>query len=56
MTDHELIAEYIAKHGVTKCPPGRATGTKMNRMSRKEVNRQRREWRKAQEAKANHNS
>ena len=48
MTDQELIAEYIAKHGVTQCPPANAQGNEANRLSREDVNRQRREWRKAQ--------
>jgi hypothetical protein len=51
VTDQELIAEHIAKHGVTKCPPANAQGIEANRLSREEVNRQRREWRKEQKAK-----
>lgn len=29
-TDKELIAEYLAKHGATQCPPGYAFGYNPN--------------------------
>jgi len=40
------IAEYIAKHGVTKCPPALAKGVKTNRAVKKHIAKERREWRR----------
>ena len=51
MTEQELIADHIAKHGVTKCPPVIAQGAVTNQRSRRAVIRKRRQWRNSQEAK-----
>ena len=46
MTDQQMIQEYIAKNGVTECPPVIAKGYEPNPLIKQDVARQRREWRK----------
>jgi hypothetical protein len=51
MTTQEQIAEYIAKNGVTKCPPALAKGSEATRALKAHVAKERRQWRKDNKAK-----
>lgn len=51
MTTQDQIAEYIAKNGVTKCPPALAQGSEAKRALKEHVARERRQWRKENKAK-----
>lgn len=51
MTTQDKIAEYIAKHGVTKFPPALAKGSEANRAMKQHVAKERRQWRKENKVK-----
>lgn len=51
MTIQDQIADYIAKNGVTKCPPALAQGSEAKRALREHVAKKRRHWSKENKAK-----
>lgn len=53
MTDHqEMIQDFIAKNGVTKCPPALATGSEAKRALKAHVAAERRNWRRERASEA----
>lgn len=50
--DEKLIAEFLAKKAVTKCPPAGVTGNEAVRATNEHIARERRKFRKEQRAAA----
>jgi len=53
MTDiQQQIQDFIAKNGVTKCPPALATGSEAKRALKAHVAAERRQWRRERASEA----
>ena len=45
MTDQHLIDQYLKNNKVTKCPPVVAQGADCTKLTREQINKERRDWR-----------